>query len=154
MPSFFQRLFTLGEASAPQTTDLLLAKILNAIQAHKAQANKHKRLHRALWFCSSAIALAIAFCSALPFEFAGIGSNKLAEILAILLPPVTGYMLLRSPEKLWLHEIATRNQLSDLATELELLLDRKIDFDRAPYEQRFLTIMSQASERWLAIKQV
>jgi len=150
----FQRLFASGASPAQQHQDLLLDKILCAIQAHQQQANKHKRLHRLLWLCSSAIALAIAFCAALPFELLGIGSNKLAEILAILLPPVTGYMLLRSPEKLWLHEIATRNQLSDLATELELLLDRKIEFDRSQYEQRFLTIMSQASERWLAIKQV
>lgn len=154
MPSIFQRLFSSAQSPAAAPRDLLLGKILSAIQAHQDQANKHKRLHRALWFCSSAIALAIAFCSALPFEFLGIGSNKLAEILAILLPPVTGYMLLRSPEKLWLHEVATRNQLSDLAAELELLLDRKIDFERAQYEQRFLTIMREASERWLAIKQV
>ena len=56
-------------------------------------------------------------------------------VLAIVLPFITGYVALRTPEKLWIYEVDIRNQLFDLAAEIELLIDRKVDFDREPYEK-------------------
>lgn len=62
-------------------------------------------------------------------------------------------MVLRSPEKLWIHEINIRNQLRDLHTELELLSARNAQFEPAEFEQRYLAIMIAANKKWVEIKE-
>ena len=135
------------------THNILLKHILNAANNHSKQAAHHKLLHRSLWAASSFISIAVAVCTAFNFEILGITSKSISTIFAILLPVVTSYIFLRSPEKLWIHEINIRNQLLDLHTEVLLLTNRNSPFEPSLYEQRFLTIMAAANKKWIEIKE-
>ena len=95
----------------------------------------------------------IAISTAFDFSVLNIPSKNIATLFAIVLPMVTSYIVLRSPEKLWIHEINIRNQLQDLKTELELLTLRNAEFNPADFEQRYLAIMNTANNKWIEIKE-
>lgn len=133
--------------------NVLLSTIKKAAKDHNQQAARHKFLHRSLWIASSLISVLIAVTTAFDFFLFNIPSKSIATLFAIILPMVTSYMVLRSPEKLWIHEINIRNQLLDLHTELELLIARNAQFDHAEFEQRYLAIMSTANKKWIEIKE-
>ena len=131
----------------------LLSTIKKAAKDHNHQAARHKFLHRSLWIASSLMSVLIAITTAFDFSLINIPSKNIATLFAIILPMVTSYMVLRSPEKLWIHEINIRNQLLDLHTELELLSARNAQFDPVDFEQRYLTIMATANKKWIEIKE-
>lgn len=135
------------------TDSLLLSTIKAAANSHSKQAASHKFLHRSLWAASSFISVLIAIATTFDFTLLGFTSKNIATLFAILLPMVTSYMILRSPEKLWIHEINTRNQLLDLHTELELKIKRNASFDPEDFEQRYLAIMATANKKWAGIKE-
>ncbi|MCI5147441.1 MAG: hypothetical protein D3923_18400, partial [Candidatus Electrothrix sp. AR3] len=127
-------------------------KIEDRFCDQNSQANRHRMMHRSLWILSSIISIAIAFLSSGEFSCLGISSISLSKYLAILLPVVTGYVVLRNPEKLWVAEINTRNKLADLSSEIELILDRGGDINREVFEKRYLDIMRESNERWVEIR--
>lgn len=131
----------------------LLSIIKTAARDHSTQATRHKVLHRSLWGASSIISVLVAITTAFDFTLLNIASKNIATLFAIILPMVTSYMVLRSPEKLWIHEINIRNQLFDLYTELNLLIKRNAEFDPADFEQRYLAIMATANKKWIEIKE-
>lgn len=131
----------------------LINTIKKAAHSHNTQAARHKYLHRSLWTASSLISVLIAAATAFDFSLLHIPSKNIATMFAIILPMVTSYMVLRSPEKLWIHEINIRNQLMDLHTELELLTTRNAQIDHADFEKRYLAIMSAANKKWVEIKE-
>lgn len=133
--------------------NLLLSAIKKAAKDHSQQATRHKVLHRSLWSASSIISVLIAITTAFDFSLLNIPSKNIATLFAIILPMVTSYMVLRSPEKLWIHEINIRNQLCDLHTELNLLIKRDAEFDPADFEKRYLAIMATANKKWIEIKE-
>ncbi len=112
----------------------------------------HKFMHRFLWVASALVSLSIAMFSTFDWSICTIESKDIATFLALILPLITGYVVIRTPEKLWIFEVDMRNQLSDLETEIELLIDRKGEFDREPYEKKYLMIMDNANKRWLELK--
>ena len=132
--------------------DVLLIKVREAARTQKRQASFHKNLYRSLWILSALISFAVAFFSSFTFLIYDVSSNSIATVLALILPMVTGYVVLRSPEKLWIFEIDTRNQLYDLISELEFLMDRDQEFDRETYEKKFLVIMEQSNKKWVSLK--
>ena len=131
----------------------LLSIIKKAAKDHGTQASRHKMLHRCLWGTSSIISVLVAIATAFDFSLLNIPSKNIATFFAIILPMVTSYIVLRSPEKLWIHEINIRNQLMDLHTELNLLINRNAEFDPAVFEKRYLAIMSAANKKWIEIKE-
>lgn len=133
--------------------NILLSTIKAAADSHSAQAARHKYLHRSLWIASSFISVLIAISTAFDFSLFHIASKNIATLFAIILPMVTSYIVLRSPEKLWIHEISIRNQLFDLHTELNLLIKRNAEFNPADFEQRYLAIMANANKKWIEIKE-
>ena len=135
------------------THNILLSTIKEAAQNHSKQAARHKYLHRSLWAASSFLSLLVAIATAFDFSLLNITSKSIAILFAIILPMVTSYIVLRSPEKLWIHEINIRNQLLDLHTELELLTARDAQFDPIDFEQRYLSIMATANKKWVEIKE-
>ncbi|WP_062064798.1 hypothetical protein [Cellvibrio sp. OA-2007] len=133
--------------------NILLSTIKAAADNHSTQAARHKYLHRSLWIASSFISVLIAISTAFDFSLFHIASKNIATLFAIILPMVTSYIVLRSPEKLWIHEISIRNQLFDLHTELNLLIKRNAEFNPADFEQRYLAIMANANKKWIEIKE-
>lgn len=133
--------------------NVLLSTIEEAAKGHSKQATHHKMLHRSLWATSSILSVLIAITTAFDFSLFNIPSKNIATLFAIILPMVTSYIVLRSPEKLWIHEINIRNQLFDLKTELELLTKRNAEFNPADFEQRYLAIMATANKKWIEIKE-
>lgn len=133
--------------------NVLFTAINDAAENHSKQASRHKVLHRSLWGASSIISVLIAITTAFDFSLLNIPSKNIATLFAIILPMVTSYMVLRSPEKLWIHEINIRNQLFDLHTELNLLTKRNAEFDPAAFEKRYLAIMATANKKWIEIKE-
>jgi hypothetical protein len=131
----------------------LLQTIKKKADNHSTQAARHKFLHRSLWIASSLMSVLIAVTTAFDFSLFNIASKNIATLFAIVLPMVTSYMVLRSPEKLWIHEINIRNQLFDLYTELNLLIKRNAEFDPADFEQRYFAIMATANKKWIEIKE-
>lgn len=136
-----------------QEENSLYKKVTNKAEWYTKAANKHRRLNRILWAASSTISVLIAIFSAFDFLLFGeIKSQQISTVLALILPFVTGYVVLRSPEKLWIMETFTRNRLKDLTTEIEFQYERNKDFDREDFEQKFLDIMSESNEKWADIK--
>lgn len=131
----------------------LLEIIETAAEGHRKEAAHHKFLHRSLWIASSLMSVLIAATTAFDFSVLNIPSKNIATLFAIILPMVTSYMVLRSPEKLWIHEINIRNQLFDLHTELNLLIKRNAKYEPADFEQRYLAIMATANKKWIEIKE-
>ncbi len=134
-------------------SNTLLQTIKKKADNHGTQATRHKFLNRSLWIASSLISVLIAISTAFDFSLLNIPSKNIATLFAIILPMVTSYIVLRSPEKLWIHEINIRNQLLDLHTELDLLIKRNAQFDPADFEQRYLSIMATANKKWIEIKE-
>ncbi len=118
------------------------------------EAIKHRRLHRSLWLMTTAVSLAIAYSSTYEFDLPGwLDSGRLAAVLGILLPAITAYITLRSPERLWLFEVSIRNRLSDLAVKIEFAYRKSEELDQTDLEKEYLEIMRDASAKWLSIKQ-
>ncbi len=132
--------------------DLLLQKINKIFIQQKNQASIHKYMYRFLWAASALVSLLIAIFSVFDWSVEGVNSKDVATFLSLILPLITGYIVIRTPEKLWIYEVDMRNQLADLTTEIELQMDRDENFDREPYEKRFLAIMASANKKWLALK--
>lgn len=131
----------------------LLLTIEQAATKHSTEASRHKMLHRSLWGASSIISVLVAIATAFDFSLLNFPSKNIATLFAIILPMVTSYMVLRSPEKLWIHEINIRNQLFDLHTELNLLIKRNAEYNPAAFEKRYLAIMATANKKWIEIKE-
>lgn len=119
----------------------------------KNEAKKHKRLKRILWTCSSVLTVALALCANFDFSFYGVTSSGLTKIISIIVPVVTGYAILRSPESLWIMEIDMRNKISDLKQRLILAAERNPDFNRTDFDEEYFNLMAEANNRWLEIKQ-
>ncbi len=133
--------------------DTLYQSISKRRDDFKKEANKHRRLKRFLWTLSSILSVGLALCVNIPFTFYGIESSTLSEIISIIVPVVTGYSILRSPETLWIMETEVRNRLSDLKLKLKMVSERDPNFDRAEFEEEYFQIMEDANNRWLEIKQ-
>lgn len=119
----------------------------------KNEAKKHKRLKRILWTSSTVLTVGLAFCANFDFNIYGITSANLTKIISIIVPVVTGYTILRSPESLWIMEIDIRNKISDLKQKFLLAAESNPDFNRSDFEEEYFKIMSEANNRWLEIKQ-
>lgn len=132
--------------------DLLYQKIDNHQKEFKKQARSHKRLKRFLWTISSVLTVGLALCANFTFDIFGITSSGLTKLISIIVPVVTGYSILRSPESLWIMEIEMRNRLSDLKDRFQLKADRNPEFDRSAIEEEYFQIMEDANRRWLEIK--
>lgn len=117
------------------------------------EAKKHRRLKRFLWTLSSILTVGLAICANFDFQIGSITSSGLTKIISIVVPVVTGYAILRSPESLWIMEIDMRNKLADLKQRLMLIAERDPDFNRADLEKEYFKIMEEANNRWLEIKQ-
>lgn len=133
--------------------DTLYQSISKRRDDFKTEANKHRRLKRFLWTISSILSVGLALCVNIPFTIYGIESSTLSEIISIIVPVVTGYSILRSPETLWIMETEVRNRLSDLKLKLKMVSERDPNFDRAEFEEEYFQIMEDANNRWLEIKQ-
>ena len=117
----------------------------------KSEAAKHRRLHRALWAATTAISLGVAFATTFKFVVWGpVDSVDLAKALGIVLPAVTAYVVLRSPERLWVFETVTRNRLYRLKERLALAAEDTTD--DAKSREEYFQIMNDATDRWASIK--
>lgn len=132
--------------------DLLYQRIHQQYNMFKNQAKSHKRLKRFLWSVSSILTVGLALCANFTFEIGGITSTGLTKVISIVVPVITGYSILRSPESLWIMEIEMRNRLSDLKDRMQIKAERDPDFDPAPFEEEYFQIMEEANNRWLEIK--
>ena len=145
--------------------DPLWKRINESYINFKDQAKTHRKLHRNLWIISSVISVLVAITSAYDFTIwstelenvsVSLETRHISTFLALILPLVTGYVVLRSPEQLWIHEINYRNQLSDIKTRLEFELERETrdpKFDIRKLEEKYLNIMSESNKAWIGIKQ-
>jgi hypothetical protein len=148
---------------APETRDALHQELLEKDPLYgelsdrkrwfSKEADKHKTLHRSLWVVSSVLSILIALGTTFDTTLGVVGTAQLAAGLAIVLPAVTAYMVLRSPEQLWIMEIHARNRLGDLATRMKLAYHDDPDFDRTSIRGEYFEVMKEANERWVAIKQ-
>ena len=138
-----------------QQDNTLYKLVCDMYERFKGEAKKHKRLSRSLWWISAIISLIIAVCN--NFDFAildeAIESKHISALLALILPMVTAYIVFRTPQKLWINEISTRNQLSNLIAKIELGYARNDDFDEKPLENEFIKILKKADKEWVNIKQ-
>lgn len=132
--------------------DKLYLKIKETAEWFRCEASGHKKLNRGLWFSSSVISILVAIFANFKFTYYGITSESLTAILAIILPVITGYTVLRSPESLWIFEVDIRNRLNHLKEKIVFSADRDRDFNREPYEDEYFKIMGEANSRWQEIK--
>jgi hypothetical protein len=120
------------------------------------QAGKHRLQHRLLWKVSTGISIAIAIATtsefSIPLLIGELTSQKLAGLLGILLPAITAYVVLRSPEQLWILETSIRNRLSNLKEKMRLAVLRGARDDGPEFEEEYFRIMKDASEGWQIIK--
>ena len=133
--------------------DTLYKKVAERYKWFEDEANKHKELHRFLWLGASIISVLVAMTSAFEFAIYVIKSHHISTFLALCLPLVTGYVVLRNPEKLWVLETAIRNRLKDLSIELEFQFERDPKFDREELEKKYLAILAESNDKWVDIKQ-
>lgn len=142
-------------SGADMTTDKskLQSIVEGKFEVFKKEARKHKRLHRYTWWATTFVSLAIAFSSNYDFAIGpSIDSDQVAGVLGIVLPAVTAYIVLRSPERLWILEIQMRNRLSDLKDRIELAYERDPNVDSASFETELFEILDDANNRWTEIK--
>lgn len=125
--------------------DTLYINISEKKNDFKREANKHKRLKRFLWTFSTVLSVGLALCANFEFKILGVESSTLTEIISIIVPVVTGYSILRSPETLWIMETDVRNKLSDLKQKLKMSAEREPDFDRSEFENKYFEIMDEAN---------
>lgn len=133
--------------------DTLYKNLNKKEEMFRKEASKHKLLKRFLWTLSSILTVGLALCANFEFTIFGITSSGMTKVISIIVPLVTGYSILRSPEKLWIMEIDIRNKLDDLKQKLMMVAEREPDFNRADFEKDYFKIMEQANDRWLEIKQ-
>ena len=133
--------------------DQLKSKIKNKRDGFKKEANYHKNLNRGLWFATSVLSVIVALTTNIDFELFGISSSTFAGVFAIILPVVTGYTVLRSPEPLWIFEIDIRNRLTDLLDKIELSEGENVENAYENFEKEYFEIMKEANKRWQKIKQ-
>ena len=74
--------------------DLLLSKIKKAAKDQKGQAKRHKSVNRYLWLASALVSVSIAVFSTFDLSNYGVPSKHLSTFLAIILPFITGYVVL------------------------------------------------------------
>jgi hypothetical protein len=127
--------------------NMLLKFVDEKLNDAAKDARRHKRLYRFYWTLSTVLSLAIAVSATFNFP----GSKTLAGILGIVLPAITAYIVLRSPEQLWILETSTRHRLSDLKQKIELATSRGEPDDPA-LEAEYFQIMKDASDTWKQIK--
>jgi len=128
--------------------DTLYKKIDARVQWFQKEASGHKLLNRLLWVAASVLSILVALCANFEFTIYGATSKTLTAFLSIILPVVTGYTVLRSPESLWVLEINMRNRLLDLRQKMILQSERNPHFDRAHFEDEYFKIMGEANNRW------
>lgn len=133
--------------------DTLYQSIKQRGDHFKNEATKHKRLKRFLWALSTILSVGLALCANFEFAIYGITSSTLTQIISIIVPVITGYSILRSPETLWIMETDVRNKLADLKLRLKMVAEREPNFDREEFENVYFKIMEDANNRWLEIKQ-
>jgi len=132
--------------------DLLYQNLDKRRRWFVGEATKHKRLNRWLWLVSIVLSMLIALGTNFDLSLGPITSSQLGAGLAILLPAMTAYTVLRSPERLWILETNIRNQLSDLQTRMELEFQENPSFDRKAIREAFLLLMEEANAKWTEIK--
>lgn len=133
--------------------DKLWKKVTGRYKWFADEAKKHRRLYRILWLGASIISVLVAITAAFDFTiFNVIKSRQISAILALILPLVTGYVVLRTPETLWILETSIRNRLKDLSVELEFQFERDPKFDRQDFEKKYLAIMAESNDKWVEIK--
>ncbi|WP_415891726.1 hypothetical protein ACMXYN_10210 [Neptuniibacter sp. PT8_73] len=132
--------------------DTLYNKIKTQANWFAKHAARHKRMNHTLWFISSFTSVSIAICANFSFSIFNLSSDHLTALLAIFLPVITGYTLLRGPENLWVMEIEMRNRLLDLQSKMELKSENENTFDRAEFEEEFFAILKDANSKWQEIK--
>jgi hypothetical protein len=123
------------------------------------EAAKHRSQHRRWWKISTVISIAVAFLTAFDVSLfaptSKILSNALALAasgLAITLPAITAYIVLRSPEQLWIMETLMRNRLSDLKERMRLEVLSGARDDTQEFRDAYFKIMTDASDEWQIIK--
>ena len=133
--------------------DTLYKKVCDSISFYKNEGRKHKRMNRSLWLTATVISVLVAITSAVDIP---IGNEKIihsiSAVLAIILPAVTGYVVLRTPEKLWILETSIRNRLKDLSAEIEFQYEHDKNYDRKEFEKKYLSIMAESNKKWVDIK--
>ncbi|WP_415911374.1 hypothetical protein [Neptuniibacter sp. QD37_11] len=132
--------------------DTLYNKINTKANWFDKHAARHKKMNHTLWFISSFTSVAIAICANFSFEILNLSSAQLTALLAICLPVITGYTLLRGPENLCVMEIEMRNRLLDLQSKMELKSEKENTFDRTEFEEEFFAILKDANNKWQEIK--
>ncbi|MCH7676743.1 hypothetical protein IH879_17625 [candidate division KSB1 bacterium] len=133
--------------------DKLYKKVTDRYKWFEDEAKKHRRLNRILWLGASIISVLVAITAAFDFTiFNVIKSRQISVILALILPLVTGYVVLRTPEKLWILETSIRNRLKDLSVELEFQFERNPKFNRQDFEKKYLALMAESNDKWVDIK--
>ncbi|WP_415896396.1 hypothetical protein ACMXYX_09995 [Neptuniibacter sp. QD72_48] len=132
--------------------DTLYKKIQTQANWFAKHAARHKKMNHTLWFISSFTSVAIAICANFSFEILNLSSAKLTALLAIFLPVITGYTLLRGPENLWIMEIEIRNRLLDLKSKMELTAECEGAFDRTEFEEEYFAVLKDANSKWQEIK--
>lgn len=133
--------------------DTLYQKIQTQANWFAKHAARHKRMNHTLWFISSFISVSIAICANFSFSIFSLSSEHLTALLAIFLPVITGYTLLRGPENLWIMEVEMRNRLLDLRSKMELRSEDQNAFDRTKFEEEYFKILQDANNKWQELKQ-
>jgi hypothetical protein len=132
--------------------DPLYQELVDRKRGFKREAEKHKILHRGLWALSALLSILVALGTNFSIPVGPVASADLSAGLAIVLPALTAYTVLRSPEQLWILEIQTRNRLSDLQTRMELAFHEDPGFDRTPIREAYFEVMAGANEEWATLK--
>ncbi len=133
--------------------DSLFIQVKDQIKNYEKAAAHHKRLNRILWGLSSLVSIIVAISANLKFTLFGISSNHITSIFAILAPVVTGYVILRSPESLWVLEIDMRNRLRDLQKKIEFSYEKSPGYNRETLEKEYFAIMGEANKKWRELKE-
>ncbi|MCC5884891.1 MAG: hypothetical protein JJT88_00485 [Gammaproteobacteria bacterium] len=141
-------------ADRNRAEDILLRQLVEKkLKKFQDEANKHKNLYRALWLTATGMSLAIAMLTNFDFAIYGaIQTGTLASILGITLPAITAYVVLRSPEELWIYEIRTRNRLFNLKERIDLEFGSTGSLDEQRFRDEYFDIMRDADAQWAAIK--
>jgi hypothetical protein len=132
----------------------LYVQVSERYEWFKGESKKHKRLTRILWLASSITSLLIAFGTNFSFTvFDSISSHKISAGLALALPLLTAYVVLRTPEKLWILETSFRNRLGDLRTRIRFAAEKNTNFNRDAFEKEVFEILTEANQKWVDVKQ-
>jgi hypothetical protein len=120
----------------------------------RKDSRRHKRLHFWLWIISTGISLTIAVASNFEFGSGWLSSGTLAGVLGILLPAITAYIVLRSPEQLWILETVTKHRLSDLEQKIDVAVTQGVSEDDPKFQEEYFRILKDAVDGWQHLKSV